>query len=158
MQQKRADFSFASHHELEHSDVLQVRERFRSADEAVERFLAAFTGRRLDRIANEVRWQEDPWGTTPLWLLTHTETHGFITRVRSYRWRGASATSRLARIWNRRSCETVRLEPPPGVTAPAPIWIITAPYPGTGVRPCMMKWSIMSISFSSSQAKSGAKK
>ena len=29
------------------------------------------------QIANEVKWQEKPWSTTPLWLLTHTETHEF---------------------------------------------------------------------------------
>lgn len=77
MQQKRADFSFASDHEREHADVPQVRDRFRSADEAVERFFVEFDGRWADKIANEVRWQEEPWGTTPLWLLTHTETHEF---------------------------------------------------------------------------------
>lgn len=75
--QKRADFSFATNYEIEHGDVEQVRNRFALADETVDRFLDTFNSRWLEYIANEVKWQEDPWSTTPLWLLTHTETHEF---------------------------------------------------------------------------------
>lgn len=75
--QKRADFSFASEYELEHSDVENVQSRFELVDEVVQRFLDEFNSRWFENIANEVKWQEEPWSTTPLWLLTHTETHEF---------------------------------------------------------------------------------
>lgn len=75
--QKRADFSFATADEIEHADVRKVRDRFAFADEAVYRFLDEFNARWFDNITNEVKWQAEPWSTTPLWLLTHTETHEF---------------------------------------------------------------------------------
>lgn len=75
--QKRADFSFATDYEKEHADVQQVRDRFTLANEAVDRFLDTFSSRWFESIANEVKWQKEPWSTTPLWLLTHTETHEF---------------------------------------------------------------------------------
>jgi len=75
--QKRADFSFATDCEMEHGDLQQVRDRFAVADKVVDRFLDTFNSRWLENISNEVKWQEDPWSTTPLWLLTHTETHEF---------------------------------------------------------------------------------
>ncbi|KIL41787.1 damage-inducible protein DinB [Gordoniibacillus kamchatkensis] len=74
---RRADFSFASAHDIEHSDVRKVRDRFEAADEAVQKFLDEFHSRMLEPVANHVKWQEEPWSTTPLWLLTHTETHEF---------------------------------------------------------------------------------
>ncbi|MHB1629900.1 MAG: DinB family protein [Bacilli bacterium] len=77
LKQKRADFSFATDHDIERSDVKKVRERFELADEAVEKFFVEFNSRWSEKIANEVKWQEEPWSTTPLWLLTHTETHEF---------------------------------------------------------------------------------
>ncbi|EAO54139.1 hypothetical protein RBTH_08368 [Bacillus thuringiensis serovar israelensis ATCC 35646] len=46
-------------------------------DENVQRFLDEYYDRWLENIANEVKWQKEPWSTTPLWLLTHTETHEF---------------------------------------------------------------------------------
>lgn len=75
--QKRADFSFATDDEKEHADVQQVRDRFTLANEAVDQFLDTYSSRWLESIANEVKWQKEPWSTTPLWLLTHTETHEF---------------------------------------------------------------------------------
>jgi uncharacterized damage-inducible protein DinB len=75
--QKRADFSFTTENEIEQADIQKVRDRFALADEAVDKFLAEFHSRWFENIANEVKWQDEPWGTTPLWLLTHTETHEF---------------------------------------------------------------------------------
>lgn len=75
--QRRADFSFATAQDIETSDVQAVRARFELADEAVQRFLDEFNDRWSESIANEVKWQAEPWSTTPLWLLTHTETHEF---------------------------------------------------------------------------------
>ncbi|WP_067624279.1 DinB family protein [Alicyclobacillus acidiphilus] len=74
--QKRADFSFATDSEIERADVQQVRDRFELANDAVDRFLDTFSSRLLEPITNEVKWQKE-WSTTPLWLLTHTETHEF---------------------------------------------------------------------------------
>ncbi|CAI8932784.1 MULTISPECIES: DinB family protein [Bacillus] len=75
--QRRADFSFATDYEIEHSNVEKVRARFELVDEIVQRFLDEFNARWFENIANEVKWQKEPWSTTPLWLLTHTETHEF---------------------------------------------------------------------------------
>ncbi|UNK16107.1 damage-inducible protein DinB [Paenibacillus sp. N3/727] len=75
--QKRIDFSFATHNEIERSDVKWIRDRFELADEAVYRFLEEFNFRWFEQISNHVKWQEEPWSTTPLRLLTHTETHEF---------------------------------------------------------------------------------
>jgi uncharacterized damage-inducible protein DinB len=75
--QKRADFSFASEYEKAHSDVEKVQSKFELADEAVQRFLDEFNSRWFENVSNEVKWQVEPWSTTPLWLLTHTETHEF---------------------------------------------------------------------------------
>lgn len=75
--QKRSDFSFATAYDIEHGDVQQVRDRFAVADEVVNQFLDTFNSRWSENIANEVKWQDKPWSTTPLWLLTHTETHEF---------------------------------------------------------------------------------
>ncbi len=75
--QKRADFSFASDDEIEHADVEKVRARFKLVDKTVQRFLEEYNDRWLENIANEVKWQKEPWSITPLWLLTHTETHEF---------------------------------------------------------------------------------
>ncbi|EEM05195.1 damage-inducible protein DinB [Bacillus pseudomycoides] len=75
--QRRADFSFATDYEINHSDVEKVRAKFELVDEIVQRFLDEFHARWFENIANEVKWQKEPWSTTPLWLLTHTETHEF---------------------------------------------------------------------------------
>lgn len=75
--QKRVDFSFADDEEIEHSDIKKVRARFELADEVVQQFLDKFNSRWFEQIANEVKWQKEPWSTTPLWLLTHVETHEF---------------------------------------------------------------------------------
>jgi uncharacterized damage-inducible protein DinB len=75
--QKRTDFSFATVYDIEHSDVKKVRDRFELVDEVVQQFLDEFNSRWFENIANEVKWQEEPWSTTPLWLLTHAETHEF---------------------------------------------------------------------------------
>jgi uncharacterized damage-inducible protein DinB len=74
---KQTDFSFATDYEIEHSDVKKVRDRFELVDELVEQFMDEFHSRWFENIANRVKWQEEPWSTTPLWLLTHTETHEF---------------------------------------------------------------------------------
>ncbi|MGG2015249.1 DinB family protein [Bacillus sp. S10(2024)] len=74
---KRADFSFTTDYEVEHLDIEKVRARFELVDEIVQRFLDEFNGCWFENIANEVKWQKEPWSTTPLWLLTHTETHEF---------------------------------------------------------------------------------
>lgn len=75
--QKRRDFAFTSDEEIEHATVITAREKFELVDDIVERFLTEFQSRWFERIANEVKWQEEPWVTTPLWLLTHAETHEF---------------------------------------------------------------------------------
>ncbi|MBV7509765.1 DinB family protein [Bacillus sp. sid0103] len=74
---KQNDFSFATVYDIEHSDVKKVRNRFELVDEVVQQFLDEFNSRWFDNIANQVKWQKEPWSTTPLWLLTHTETHEF---------------------------------------------------------------------------------
>ncbi|MFD0590956.1 DinB family protein [Paenibacillus sp. GCM10027627] len=75
--QKRADFSFATVNEIEHADVNWIRDRFQLADEAAYRFLEDFDSRWFEPVSNHVKWQEEPWSTTPLWLFTHTVTHEF---------------------------------------------------------------------------------
>ncbi|MBO7747646.1 DinB family protein [Paenibacillus sp. MWE-103] len=74
--QKRADFAFATKEEIAEADVRAVRDRFKRADETADRFLDRYDGRMLESVTNEVKWQPE-WSTTPLWLLTHTETHEF---------------------------------------------------------------------------------
>jgi uncharacterized damage-inducible protein DinB len=74
---KQTDFSFATDYDIEHSDVKKVRDRFELVDEVVQKFMDEFDSRWFESIANKVKWQEEPWSTTPLWLLTHTETHEF---------------------------------------------------------------------------------
>lgn len=74
---RQSDFSFASDNEVENSDVQKVRERFELVNETVERFLEAYDCRWGEEVQNHVRWQEEPMRTTPLWLLTHAETHEF---------------------------------------------------------------------------------
>lgn len=75
--QKRSDFTFATDEEIDQANVNWVRERFASVDHIVHRFLDEFDDRWGETVKNEVKWQDEPWGTTPLWLLTHTETHEF---------------------------------------------------------------------------------
>lgn len=74
---KLSDFSIATDYDIEHSDVKKVRDRFELVDEVVQQFLYEFNSRWFEKITNQVKWQEEPWSTTPLWLLTHTETHEF---------------------------------------------------------------------------------
>jgi uncharacterized damage-inducible protein DinB len=74
---KQNDCSFATDYDIEHSDIIMVRDRFELVDEVVQQFLFEFNFRWFEKIANQVKWQEEPWSTTPLWLLTHTETHEF---------------------------------------------------------------------------------
>jgi len=74
---KQTDFSFATNYDTQHADVKKVRDRFNLVDEIVQQFLDEFNSRWFEKIANKVKWQEEPWTTTPLWLLTHTETHEF---------------------------------------------------------------------------------
>ena len=71
-QQKRRD---ATDREIEQSDVAAVRARFDLVDQLVQRFMDKFDSRWFESV--EVSWQQEPWSTTPLWLLTHTETHEF---------------------------------------------------------------------------------
>jgi len=75
--QKRADFSFITDEEIAHFDVQKARDLFDLVDETVARFLDTFQSRWFETISNGVKWQAEPWSTTPLWLLTHTETHEF---------------------------------------------------------------------------------
>jgi uncharacterized damage-inducible protein DinB len=77
MGQKRSEFAFATENDIERSNVKDVRDIFEQADEVVERFLDEFRDRWTESVANQVKWQKDPWSATPLWLLTHTETHEF---------------------------------------------------------------------------------
>jgi uncharacterized damage-inducible protein DinB len=74
---KLTDFSFATDYDIEHSNVKMVRDRFELVDEIVQQFLYEFNSRWFENIMNQVKWQEEPWSTTPLRLLTHTETHEF---------------------------------------------------------------------------------
>lgn len=72
-----ADFKDTPDYDVEHSDVKKVRDRFREVDEIVQKFLAEFKDRWLENIENEVGWMEEPLSVTPLFLLTHTQTHEF---------------------------------------------------------------------------------
>lgn len=74
---RQSDFSWASDNEVESSDVQKVRVRFELVNETVDRFLQAYNSKWDEQMQNHVEWQEDPIRTTPLWLMTHTETHEF---------------------------------------------------------------------------------
>ncbi|KRW92294.1 damage-inducible protein DinB [Alicyclobacillus tengchongensis] len=74
---RQHDFSFASDHEVTNSDVQRVRDRFELVNETVDHFLQVYHSKWDAHVQNHVRWQETPKTTTPLWLLTHTETHEF---------------------------------------------------------------------------------
>ncbi|MBF8377349.1 DinB family protein [Alicyclobacillus mali] len=71
------DFVFASEEEIIGSDVKRVRKRFDLVNETVERFVQVHDGQWDWTICCDVRWQEEPVKTTPLWLLTHAVTHEF---------------------------------------------------------------------------------
>ncbi|ANE45524.1 damage-inducible protein DinB [Paenibacillus swuensis] len=68
---------YATDEEIQQYDVNQVRACFKAVDELVLKFIEEFEDRWQETIENQVRWQKEPFRTTPLWLLTHTETHEF---------------------------------------------------------------------------------
>lgn len=74
---KREDYAFATDGEVASADVQWVRHRFEGIDEVVQRFFNEFDSRWFEVISRDVDWRQEPWSTTPLWLLTHTETHEF---------------------------------------------------------------------------------
>lgn len=75
--ERRADFRDTPDYEIEHSDVNKIRDRFKEVDDLVQRFLDEFNERWSENIENEVEWMDQPFTATPLFLLTHTETHEF---------------------------------------------------------------------------------
>lgn len=74
---KQSDFAFVSDTEVENLDVQKVRGRFDLVNETVDSFLETYDSRWDEQVQNYVRWQEEPIRTTPLWLVTHAETHEF---------------------------------------------------------------------------------
>lgn len=74
---KQTNFKFTTDNDIEHYDIKKTRGRFDLVDEVVQQFLNEFNYRWFEKIANKVKWQEEPLSTTPLWLLTHAETHEF---------------------------------------------------------------------------------
>lgn len=74
---KRSKFFATTDEQINQANVEIVRNKFQSVDEVVEQFLYDFDSRWFEEITNEVKWQTTPWRTTPLWLLSHTQTHEF---------------------------------------------------------------------------------
>jgi uncharacterized damage-inducible protein DinB len=74
---KEIDFQFATEAEIAQSDLRSLRARFESVDQLVQRFIEEFYGRWSEPLERNVRNQAEPLIATPLWLLTHTETHEF---------------------------------------------------------------------------------
>lgn len=72
---KRSDIAYATDDEIKESNVKQVRDRFEFADELVNRFMDEYDTRWFENVVNQ--WHGEPLSATPLWLLTHTETHEF---------------------------------------------------------------------------------
>lgn len=73
----RTEPPFVPEEEIARADLGAVRDRFARADELVHDFVRTFDGRWTEPVSNHVRWQAEPFTTTPLWLLTHTITHEF---------------------------------------------------------------------------------
>ncbi|MBM6618013.1 DinB family protein [Bacillus suaedaesalsae] len=69
--------SFATKEEIENADVNWVRERFDKVDLIVQTFIEKYSSEWTMNISGNVKWQAEPWKTTPLWLITHAETHEF---------------------------------------------------------------------------------
>lgn len=69
-----------SEDEIKHADVKKAREIFAAADELVERFLNEYGSRLDDPIERKVEWSDKPVSFTPLFILTHVETHEFHHR------------------------------------------------------------------------------
>lgn len=74
---QQSEFTFATDEACERANVADVRARFDRVDTVVDMFMNTFDGRWDDTVQNYVRWQAEPLTVTPLWLLTHTETHEF---------------------------------------------------------------------------------
>jgi uncharacterized damage-inducible protein DinB len=74
---KRTDVSSATDDEIKQSSIKNVRDRFKLVDELVYQFVDEYDTRWFERVVNQVKWQDQPLSTTPLWLLTHAETHEF---------------------------------------------------------------------------------
>lgn len=74
---KMEGLSFASEEEVKQADMKWVRERFEQVDQIVEKFIETYSVDWSGNILGKVKWQKEPWKTTPLWLLTHAETHEF---------------------------------------------------------------------------------
>jgi uncharacterized damage-inducible protein DinB len=72
-----ADFRDSTDYDIEHSDVKTIRDRFKEVDAIVQKFFHEFNECWLENIENEVGWMDQPLSVTPLFLLTHTQTHEF---------------------------------------------------------------------------------
>ncbi|MFB5189294.1 DinB family protein [Alicyclobacillus fastidiosus] len=72
-----ADFRDTADDDIKHYDVKKVRDRFKEVDDIVQKFFHEFHDRWLESIENEVGWMDQALSVTPLFLLTHTETHEF---------------------------------------------------------------------------------
>lgn len=77
VRQNPSAYQSATKEEVQRAGVQSVRDRFSKADELVEWVLNEYDGRWFEKIALEVPWQNEPWVVTPLYLITHVETHEF---------------------------------------------------------------------------------
>lgn len=76
-QQKPSEFADTPERVIANADVRKVREIFDSVDETVEKFLDRYNSRWLEEIENVVEEGDKPVRLTPLFLLSHAETHEF---------------------------------------------------------------------------------
>lgn len=67
----------ATEEEVRRADIPSVRNRFLQADELVEWVINEYGGRWFEEIALEVSWQNEPLVLTPLYLISHVQTHEF---------------------------------------------------------------------------------
>ncbi|QQE81327.1 DinB family protein [Alicyclobacillus sp. SO9] len=70
-------YQSATTDEVQRADLQSVRDRFSKVDELVKWFLAEYDGKWFEEITLEVPWQNEVLVVTPLYLLTHVQTHEF---------------------------------------------------------------------------------
>ncbi|MCL6442363.1 MAG: DinB family protein [Alicyclobacillus sp.] len=75
--QLRSEVRFPTEEDIANANVAVVRSWFEQADDVAKGFIETYEHRWLEPVSNHVRWQADPFETTPLGLLTHTITHEF---------------------------------------------------------------------------------
>lgn len=75
--QNPSEYRDTSEFDIAHTDVQRVRDIFQSVDDTVHQFLQKYDGHWFEDIENNVDWRDTPLRLTPLFLITHTETHEF---------------------------------------------------------------------------------